>query len=73
MLELEVASLEKKVRHQEDLTQETLNSWVFFVCLFSFLSLGIVNLVCHPKGLVVFSLFIRSYIRNLLNMSLGYL
>ena len=72
MLELEVvASLEKEVRHQEDLTQETLKFLGVF--LFYFLSLGIVNLVCHPKGLVVFSLVIRSYVRSLLNVSLGYL
>jgi hypothetical protein len=58
LLELEVvASLEKEVRHQEDLTQETLKFLGVF--LFYFLSLGIVNLVCHPKGLVVFCLVIR--------------
>ena len=72
MLELKVvASLEKEVRRQEDWTQETLK--FLGVLLFYFLSLGIVNFVCDPKGLVVFSLVIRSYVRSLLNMSLGYL
>lgn len=41
-----------------------------FCLTFFFVGLGLLNLVCSPEGLVVCSLFIRSCVRLLLNMSL---